>query len=223
MTQPSGTKRVELSNSTGVDDADTLNRKLIDDTFRSRVARHLLAAGAAPALVGDLAELYGLGVLDTGSPTRAASRFMPITDAAAAIVDEGGGGGFVDAAITEYLAGHDPRSLVILARRMRETGCVGPARQLVAEHMIALLGATDRSFPALRPVWAELDRLGSAIAMARRGLGNNKISSALPELVNAWLSGRAAHLDDAVARVTATRGRTVARAFAQAELRARAD
>jgi hypothetical protein len=223
MTQSNNIKRVELSNATGADEVDVVNRKLIDETFRGRVARHLLAAGAASSLVADLAELYGLGVLDTGSPTRAASRFLPVTDAAVAIVDAGGGGGFVDAAITEYLGGHDPRNVVILVRRMGECGVTGPARALVAEHMLALIGATDRSLPALRPVWAELDRLGSAIAMARRGLGTNKVSSALPELVNAWLSGRQMHLDEAVNRVTATRGKTVARAFAQAELRARAD
>lgn len=221
----SNVKRVGLKNTNNgaeaVEEGDTFNTRLVAEVFNRRVARHLRAAGANEGLILDIKDIYNLRAIETASPDRAASQFLGLTNAVANIVDEGGGAGFVDSAVIEYLGGHDPGNVAILVRRMREAGVVGPSRALVAEHALALMGATDRSQPALRPVWAEIDRLGSAIAMVRRMIGVSKVVSTLPDLVNAWLSGHQPHLDETIMRLTTMRGKTMARAFAQAELRAR--
>lgn len=216
-------QRVELAtnHNTPADEPDVINRRLVEDTFRRHVARHLVAAGAKGSYIEDLYEVYNLKVLDTGSPTRAANGFIALTDAVARIVDAGAGGAIVDEAIVQWLGGYTATPVAIIAERMADLGLHGPVRRLVAEHAFALLRPSDRTPAELAMLWREFERLGAGLREARKVLGAQKTSASLPELVNAWMAPDEGAVHAVITRLAAKSGKTtMGRALAQAQVRA---
>lgn len=224
MTQ--NVKRVELNaNVTSTnDEPDTVNKRLIDDTFRRQVGRHLATAGAKGELIEDLKEVYDLKVLDSGSPSRAAGAFIGLTDAVARAVDAGAGPAFVDEAVIQWLGGHNPVYIAVIAERMKDLGLQGPTRRLVAEHAFALLRGSDRSPAEMAVLWREFERLGAALREARRLLGRPKAEASLPEIINAWFAPDEDAVAATIVRLQARAGKTtMGRALAQAQAQVRAD